>query len=75
MGVANKHRNDAFSLIQRGGDFNSDKIVRIFKTRIPRGVARVQPTLADDGKYDITVGYALVEDANEIETRGYVVDV
>jgi hypothetical protein len=73
--LADKNWNDAFFLIQRRRDLDSDKIVRIIEPTIARSVPRVQPTLADDSKYDIAVSYTVIQDANEVETRSNIVDV
>jgi hypothetical protein len=73
--LADQNRNDALALVERRGDFDTHKIVRVIKAAIAVCVRRIDPTFADDGKHDVAFGHPFIEHTNEIKSGRDVVDV
>jgi len=73
--IADQHGDYPLALVQRRGDLDADEIIGIVEPPCAGRVARVDPTLADDGEHDIALGDAFVEHAHEVEARRDIVDV
>jgi hypothetical protein len=73
--VTDQHRNHPFALRKRRLDFNAHEIVGILEPPFSGAIARIDPALADHRQKNVAFTDALVQHADEIETRCDIVNV